>query len=67
MFEQIRHYVGPLNRRALNELVAYCVRMRPRTRIEIPNPSQSEFENFDRFVRIVLVIIAVIILTSACY
>ena len=28
--------------------------MRPRTKIEIPNPSASEFENFDRFVRIVL-------------
>ena len=28
--------------------------MRPRTKIEIPNPSTSEFENFDRFVRIVL-------------
>jgi len=28
--------------------------MRPRTKIEIPNPSESEFENFDRFVRIVL-------------
>ncbi len=30
------------------------VTMRPRTKIEIPNPSGSEFENFDRFVRIVL-------------
>src|SRR5258708_1757937 len=32
-------------------------RMRPRTRvvrIELPIPSPSEFENFDRFVRIVL-------------
>lgn len=28
--------------------------MRPRTKITIPNPSASEFENFDRFVRIVL-------------
>jgi hypothetical protein len=28
--------------------------MRPRTKITIPNPSESEFENFDRFVRIVL-------------
>jgi hypothetical protein len=28
--------------------------MRPRTKITIPNPSKSEFENFDRFVRIVL-------------
>jgi hypothetical protein len=28
--------------------------VRPRTKIEIPNPSNSEFENFDRFVRIVL-------------
>jgi hypothetical protein len=28
--------------------------MRPRTTITIPNPSGSEFENFDRFVRIVL-------------
>jgi hypothetical protein len=28
--------------------------MRPRTRITIPNPSASEFENFDRFVRIAL-------------
>ncbi len=28
--------------------------MRPRTKITIPNPSESESENFDRFVRIVL-------------
>ena len=28
--------------------------MRSRTKIKIPNPSKSEFENFDRFVRIVL-------------
>jgi hypothetical protein len=28
--------------------------MRPRTKITIPNPSENEFENFDRFVRIVL-------------
>jgi hypothetical protein len=28
--------------------------MRPRTKIELANPSESEFENFDRFVRIVL-------------
>ncbi len=28
--------------------------MRQRTKIEIPNRSDSEFENFDRFVRIVL-------------
>jgi hypothetical protein len=28
--------------------------MRPRTKITIPNPSESELENFDRFVRIVL-------------
>ena len=28
--------------------------MRPRTKIAIPNPSASEFDNFDRFVRIVL-------------
>lgn len=28
--------------------------MRPRTKIELENPSKSEFENFDRFVRIVL-------------
>jgi hypothetical protein len=28
--------------------------MRPRTKITIPNPPESEFENFDRFVRIVL-------------
>lgn len=28
--------------------------MRPRTKITLPNPSESEFENFDRFVRIVL-------------
>jgi len=28
--------------------------MRPRTKITIPNPSKSEIENFDRFVRIVL-------------
>ena len=28
--------------------------MRPRTRITLPNPSESEFENFDRFVRVVL-------------
>jgi len=28
--------------------------MRPRTRIEIPNPSHSEFENFDRAVKILL-------------
>jgi hypothetical protein len=28
--------------------------MRPRTKTAIPNPSASEFENFDGFVRIVL-------------
>lgn len=28
--------------------------MRPRTKITLSNPSESEFENFDRFVRIVL-------------
>lgn len=28
--------------------------MRPRTKITIPNPSENEFENFDKFVRIVL-------------
>ena len=28
--------------------------MPPHTKIRIPNPSKSEFENFDRFVRIVL-------------
>lgn len=28
--------------------------MRPRTKISLLNPSPSEFENFDRFVQIVL-------------
>ena len=28
--------------------------MRPRTKIQLPNPSESEFENFDRFVRLAL-------------
>jgi hypothetical protein len=28
--------------------------MRPRTKIELANASPAEFENFDRFVRIVL-------------
>jgi hypothetical protein len=28
--------------------------MRPRTKIELPNPSPDQFQNFDRFVKIVL-------------
>ena len=29
-------------------------RMRPRTRIEVPNPSESEFENFDKAIGMIL-------------